>query len=276
MNDSAGNELRFFDVAVSVNCALGDEHHQKHLGEAKAILSSDAAIGESTLAGACISGNVAAVQRLLDSGESVDAQTGPGNWSPLVYCCFSRFLRDGETSAGVVDTARLLLERGADANSYFMHDGNRECCLYGACGVANHPGMAELLLSHGADPNDGETAYHVAEFEQHECIRVLLKHGMNASSKATVLLRKLDFEDIEGVRLILDLGVDPNEPGIWAKSALHQAIMRGRSVEMIQLLIDRGADVNQLRGDGVSALQLAADADRPEVLEILRTSGATG
>ena len=136
--------------------------------------------------------------------------------------------------------------------------------------------MARLLLKAGAEVNDGEAAYHVAESNSHDCIKVLFEFGMNADHKATVLLRKLDFDDIEGVKVILESGTDPNHPGIWGKTALHQAIMRGRSLAIIKLIIQHGGDVNALRSDGTTAVQLAEADGRDDVVQLLRKHGARG
>jgi hypothetical protein len=63
---------------------------------------------------------------------------------------------------------RILLEHGASADTGFYADEHEpdpafETVLYGAAGVANDAGLTRLLLDHGADPNDGETPYHVPE-----------------------------------------------------------------------------------------------------------------
>ncbi|MGI9519448.1 MAG: ankyrin repeat domain-containing protein, partial [Pirellulaceae bacterium] len=93
---------------------------------------------------------------------------------------------------------------------------------------------------------------------------------------ATVLLRKLDFDDIEGVRYLLDRGVDVNHAGYWGKTPLHQVIMRGRDLPTIQLLVDRGADVNATRkSDGATPYLLACLYGRDDVAQRLVDNGAS-
>ena len=152
---------------------------------------------------------------------------------------------------------------------FFMLGDSKETCLYGACGVVNNSALTEMLLDYGAEVNDEEATYHVAEFDEHDCIRVLIGAGLDEKRQATILLRKIDFEDVEGVRTVLDLGTCPNEMGIWGKSALHQAIMRGRSKEMIQLILERGGDPSQPRNDGVTPMQLATENQRDDVIKLL-------
>jgi hypothetical protein len=48
---------------------------------------------------------------------------------------------------------------------------------------------------------------------------------------------KLDFEDAAGLQWFLDRGVDVN-----ATRCLHHAISRGRSVTILTMLLDAGAD----------------------------------
>ena len=130
------------------------------------------------------------------------------------------------------------------------------------------------MLESGADVNDEDATCHVAEFDDHGCIRVLLENGLDADRSATVLLRKLDFDDFEGVKLILDLGCDVNHKGNWKKSPLHQAIIRGRDLKTIELLIDRGADVDATQYDGATPWFLACAHGRNGVAKFLVQHGA--
>ena len=93
--------------------------------------------------------------------------------------------------------------------------------------------------------------------------------GISRSHQATILLRKLDFEDFAGVETILKLGADPNEMGIWGKTALHQAVMRGRSLKIFMLLLRYGANVNATRSDGTSVYFLAKRYGRDDIVEEL-------
>ena len=70
--------------------------------------------------------------------------------------------------------------------------------------MAQHPGVTRLLLERGADPNDEETPYHVAETRNNAVLRVLLESNrLNPDSMTTLLLRKADWHDLEGMRLLL-------------------------------------------------------------------------
>jgi hypothetical protein len=110
---------------------------------------------------------------------------GPLGWHPILYACYSRFLRrDPERAKQIVQVVRLLLEHGADANSHYLIEHGEgklaQTCTYGAAGIANHVALTQILLQAGADAGervDGRSAneaiYHAAEFEDVACLRLL-------------------------------------------------------------------------------------------------------
>lgn len=75
------------------------------------------------------------------------------------------------------------------------------------------------------------------------------------------LLAAIDANDATAARAALDAGADPNEAGEFDRTPLHAAARR--SADIIELLIERGARLNSVDGDGRTALHLAnADAAR--------------
>src|SRR5450631_803420 len=140
-------------------------------------------------------------------------KTGPRNWDPLTYLCFSLYLRlDKSRSEGFVRAATALLEARADPNTGFFESEHQprpewESVLYGTAGIAQHPGLTRLLLDNGADPNDGEVPYHSPETYDNTTLKVLLdSKRLSAGSLSTMLLRKADFHDRDGMQLLLDAG----------------------------------------------------------------------
>ena len=129
-------------------------------------------------------GEADAVARFLTSEPALATTPGgPHGWDALTYLCFSRYLRlDPARSDGFVRTAAALLDAGASANAGFFDPHHQpgasfESVLYGAAGVAHHAGLTRLLLERGADPNDGEVAYHAPETDDHRAIEALLESG---------------------------------------------------------------------------------------------------
>lgn len=104
--------------------------------------------------------------------------------------------------------------------------------------------MAELLLAAGADPNDREALYHACELADHAVMEAILASPrLEPAWLSYCLLRKLDFDDLDGARKMLDRGADPN---LRSRSgdremSLHHAIRRGRSAETLALLQRYGA-----------------------------------
>lgn len=163
----------------------------------------------------------------------------------------------------------MLLARGADPNCYWIDhwadEEVHETALYGAAGFNNHPGLTKLLLNSGAEPNEGlggeppyrgEAVYHACDHPGHnECLEMLLAAGASQAAKDYCLLRKLDFEDPNGVLVFIRHGanLNMNQP----RTPLSQALLRGRSLDMIRLLLDHGADPNQRNADGTSPYVLA-------------------
>ena len=138
--------------------------------------------------------------------------------------------------------------------------------------IANHPEVARLLLKHGANPNDSESLYHSTEFRDHKCLQLLLSHGAKFEG-TNALARMLDFDDLDGLRLCLDNGANPN-PTPPEISPLHHAIIRGRTPDFIQLLLNRGALPTQPDCRGRTPYRLARLTGATGIAELLKGFGA--
>ena len=268
---------------IEAACAPRDSGHASGtLERAEAILAAHPEIGSSDVHTAAILGDDAAVRRFLelDAGNAT-AKGGPHKWDALTHLCFSRYLRlDRARSDGFVRTATALLDAGASATTGFYEANHQphpewESALYGAAGVAHHPELTRLLLERGADPNDGEVAYHTPETDDNRALKVLVESGrLSADSLATMLLRKADWHDYAGIEYLLEHGADPNRMTPWHLTALHQALRRDNDLEIIEALLNHGADPRLENGrDGRSAFALAALRGRGDVLESFERRG---
>ncbi len=262
----------FIDAAVP---QVKDNHRAGNIERANALLAEDPTLAQANVFTAVILGEADWLSAHLKARPEAAVQSGgPRNWSPLLYACFSKYLRfDKQRAPGIVNCARQLLEAGASPGDYFMSGDEKETALYGAAGVANHPGMTALLLDAGADVNDPEVHYHLGEFDNRECFKLFFDYGINREGQATLLLRKLDYEAIDSIRYLLKMGADPNAQGIWGKAALHQAIMRNRSMPYFRLLRQFNADINAKTNDGKSVLRLAMRYGRQDVIDWLQREG---
>src|SRR5206468_178100 len=117
---------------------------------------------------------------------------------------------DRARSGGFLRAARALLDAGASANTGFYEMNHQphpefESVLYGAAGVAHHADLTRLLLERGAEANDGEVVYHTPEGYDNAALKVLVESGkLNDDSLATMLLRKADWHDYNGIKFLLE------------------------------------------------------------------------
>lgn len=264
-------------------------HSSGTLIEAQALLAANPDLANRSIQTAAILGDEGEVRRrlALDPGDAT-VKGGPYGWDALTHLCFSRYLQhEGARRPGFVGAARALLDHGASANTGWFETNHQprpewESVLYGAAGVAHHAELTRLLLERGADPNDGEVVYHTPEGWDNAALKVLVGTGkLTADSLATILLRKTDWHDYEGVKWLLEQGVDPNVRTSWGKTALHNALLSDNDLEIVEVLLDHGADAGVLGGRpdvhrsafGLSSVALAAWRGRGDVLECFARRG---
>ena len=267
---------------VAVACSPRDRGHASGaLDQAEAILAAHPHIATSDIYAAAIVGDAAALRRFLAGDRGLATKKGgPYEWDALTYLCFSRYLRlDRARAAAFLSAAEALLDAGASASTGWLDETHQprpvwESAIYGAAGVARHADLTRLLLERGADPNDEETPYHVPETRDNETLAVLVTSGkLTADSLATMLLRKSDWHDEEGVALLLAAGADPNRVTRWGKTALVQAVLRDNELAIIERLLDHGANP-ATAWHGRTLVELAARRGRGDVLAILEQHGA--
>jgi ankyrin repeat protein len=251
------------------------------LETAEALLAEHPEIATTTIHAAAALGDDVTVRRFLALDSANATVTAPPyNVNALVYLCLSKYLRlDKERSEGFVRAATALLDVGADPNSGFWTEGKHpefETALYGAAGVAHHADMTRLLLERGANPNDIEAVYHSPETYENAAMQLLVETGkLSDDSLALMLVRKHDWHDYEGSKHLLEHGADPNHKRSHGSPAMHHAIARDNRIEIIELLLDHGADP-VLEHDGMSAVALAARRGRADILELFERRGIPG
>jgi ankyrin repeat protein len=220
----------------------------------------------------------AAITRDPGLATRVDPRTG---WTPLHAACASNWHRlDPARAGGLLAVARLLLDAGADPNG---HPGARSprsgwtplrCAVAGAA----NPAITGLLLERGAVPEDHDL--YLAGFggDDHESLRLLLRHAADVTGLAEqALAAPLSLNDAEAVRLLLAAGADPrrytDDDGEPA-SAAYEAVRSGCSAGLLDLLLAHGADPDRPGRDGRSPLALATVLGRADLAERLRRHGA--
>ena len=271
------------DEFIVAACVPPGAHASGTLEAAEAILAArPEVIADGGVYAAAVLGDDDTVRRLLaeDAARAV-SPGGPNGWDALTYLCFSQYLRL-RGSDEFVRAAEALLDAGADPDTGFYEPEHQpaptfESALYGAAGVAHHGGLTRLLLARGADPNlGGEVGYHSPEGFRDEAMQAVVQSGRLSSDGITTMLhRKLDWTDLDGVRWLLEHGADPNAVSAWGDRALHHALGRDNAPALIEALLEFGADpaLAAPNWDGRSAVAVAARAGRADALEAFQRRG---
>jgi ankyrin repeat protein len=253
---------------------------------AQRVLDEHPEIATASLHVASALGHAAEARRLIAEDPSrVNQRVGSPAADPLLYLGYSPFHGESPArDAGLLETARVLLDAGANPNT--RDDRYGVPVLHSVTGQRSVPPIARLLLDAGANPTDGESVFHAAEHFHEKALELLLEAGVQlnyvgewGNTAPYFLLRWWDVERTPNVRRglvwLLEHGADPNIPSAREReTCLHVAARRGQDVAIVQLLLDHGADVTLRRGDGCTAWLLAQRSGFDAIAQLLERAGA--
>jgi uncharacterized protein len=223
----------------------GDLESARLLAKAGANINQQTEYGWTPLLTAVNNRNYQVAQFLIEQGADVNL-ANKGGWTPLYLAVDNRNIEGGDYPVPKADLdhlqlIELLLQKGANPNlkvkdntltrtiftmQWFFEDG---ATPFVRAAQSSDTALMSLLLKHGADPKN------------------VTAGGDNALTAAGgigwvdgVTYERSAKENVEAVRMLLDLGLDPNHANNEGRTALMGAALKGR-VEVIELLVQRGA-----------------------------------
>ena len=155
---------------------------------------------------------------------------------------------------GFPEHARRLLEKRADDADAFEAAVLGDHRLLGLACFFGHPDCAQVLLDAGADPD--------ASSQDPSQVKPL-----NSAAAC-----RDETDALKLCTLLLGAGAQPSprQQGGW--TPLHQAAAHGR-LDLVELLLDHGADVDATSDDGRTAQDLALAGDHHDIVERLIFAG---
>jgi ankyrin repeat protein len=223
----------------------GDLESAKKLIAAGADVNQQTEYGWTPLLTAVNNRNYQVAKLLVESGADVSL-ANKGGWTPLYLATDNRNIEGGDypvprPDMDHLELIRLLLEKGADPNArvkdntltrtiftmqWFYESG---ATAFIRAAQSSDTALMSLLLKYGADPKavtaQGDSA---------------LTASAGIGWVDGVTYERSPKENVEAVRMLLDLGLDPNSANQEGRTPLMGAALKGRT-DVIQLLVDRGA-----------------------------------
>jgi ankyrin repeat protein len=277
--DTAATALSYAVDAGNLAVVKLLQQHGADLQEVDANMSTLLHTAAIAVASGGTSCSTSVLQYLLGTGLDVNAQQKQGV-TPL----------NAAAQYGNAAAAQVLLDHSADPT---ISDKDYYTPLHTAAvdSVHNLPLLQCLLRCSTVDDVNAvagstyKTALHMAVVNETECaaaVQLFLEHGADPCIKTPAGFNALRAATMQGnlaaVTVLLDYGMDitvtvrgKNQDGI---TLLMLAAQEGH-IDVVRLLLQRGADVNALDSGGRNVLLGAALSHSAEMLKLLLDSGAS-
>ncbi|HZM60440.1 MAG TPA: ankyrin repeat domain-containing protein [Vicinamibacterales bacterium] len=267
-------------AGARVNTRSVEYTFQALTGGAGGIIHDRPQGGVTALMLAARQGARAAAEALVAGGADINATEPQYGFTALQTAVFN----------GHYALARTLIEQGANANdgSLYIATEMRNLAKYtnrpnppdSEDGVS-HLDVIKLLLDKGADANAPYTKTIPPRQAQ---------GNINVAPGSTALYRAVRSVDLATVTLLVDGGADPSKPigdgstplmaaaGLGAPRGGDEEVTeagdRSDPVDVIKVLIDKGANVNAANTAGMTAMHYAVQRGSDRIIEFLASKGA--
>lgn len=180
------------------------------------------------------SGDLAKVKTLVEKDASLVHSTDAAGNTPLHLAA----------KAGSLEMMELLLLNGADINA---KNTQLNSPLIEAI-IAEKDDAAKLLIMKGADfkrPDRGlSPLFYSARRNQRELVELLLAKGADIENGWVLNFIVIKPELYDMAKLLIEKGADVNSKDPNGNTPMQNAITHGKSLQMIDLLLDNGADID--------------------------------
>jgi ankyrin repeat protein len=182
---------------------------------------------------------------------------------------------------GSLEFVKALLAAGASPNAKAFSEGVTPLHVAAKRAPA---AVVEALLGAGAtlDAADdrGRTPlmWAAVRSDQADVIAALLRAGANPNTRSvamgTALHQAAAAGAVRSVQLLLEAGADVNAAPPKAGSSPLMFACSMERLEVVKVLLDRGAAVNLADSNGDTAIAVAAALNRPDIVRLLLAAGA--
>lgn len=254
--------------------ALHEATRKGHIGVVEFLLTKKVPInpknasGSTPLLESVRLGNVSLTELLLKKGADVKARDN------LENSCLH--IETPEVTRN--ELYALLIKNGADSN---LKDrgGNTPLHIAASLGLSNETAL--ILLNAGSDPNaanaDGDTPLMVAvQKEKPILARLLVQKGASIFSQNARRENPLTQAFVKGITMTGELITSEtvNSRDDTLATPIILAIQTNESIDILNLILERGADINAQNTLGDTALHLAVRKDLRKQGELLLAKGA--
>lgn len=176
----------------------------------------------------------------------------------------------GDPTLPVID---YLLSLGVDTN--YVEYGYQDTPLMKICEKGKID-IAASLIKAGAllNPKEGESLVLAITNGNLNMVKFLVEMGADVNiGDGRPIKRAILEEEIDIIKYLLDLKTDPNRLILSPTILLYAA--ETDNIEIVDLLLDSGVDINAADDDGDTALFVALDGQNIELCEHLLAKGAS-